>query len=211
MLSNPATGEAQSSALVAVYSSQFIRANGLIEADKPFPSSYHDILEAYGIEDSDTTPGQSRESLESHISLIADISFRMPVYHVAIQSQLYCQANILVYEMQFTNPYPRFPKTYKRANHAANDVFLFSVAPDLVPELHLEEFTGAVKQLRDSWLDFCHGKKLPWGRFQNANCKLGPVFTYANEGKGRECGTIEEAVDPATAARWRTVLGLRQK
>lgn len=173
-------------------------SNGMIIAPEKFPDAYPDITDLYGITSSLEHPSSA---MYEWADIMADIAFRIPGLHIAAHHP----ANVLVYEIQCKNPYPLWSWSFGRANHAVNDLFLFDVAPDLVPEDLQEAHAGNVAQIRAAWLDFCYGK-LPWQPCSRDSDSLGPVHVFEHGYKGRDSEALEQALGDRIAQIWRAIL-----
>lgn len=172
-------------------------SNGLVNDAPNFPPE--SIAKAYGLENTRKTPSVAYKTWSE---LMADMAFRVSALHVALAHR---SSDVFVYTIEATNPYPKWATSFGRANHAINDLFVFNAAEDQVPDELREGYTGAVKQMRSAWLDFCHGIK-PWQPFNRDNDTLGPIFTFQNGPTGRLGRTLEEAVGEQKAARLRAIL-----
>ena len=177
-------------------------SNGMIVAPEQFPDAYPSITDLYGITTSLEHPSSA---MLEWADLLADVAFRIPGLHIATHHP----ANVLIYEIRCKNPYSLWSWSFGRANHAVNDLFLFDVAPDLVPEDLQEAHAGNVSQIRAAWLDFCYGK-LPWEPFRASSEALGPLHVFEHGDKGRDCETLEQAMGGIMAQRWRSIIEANQ-
>jgi carboxylesterase type B len=177
-----------------------------------FPFSAPAVAESYGL-DGEHSPSNS---FANWADLIADITWRTPPLHVASTMKEHRERiglenapPILVYEIAATNPYRDSPPTYKRANHAINDVMLFNPAEDQVPPEHLNDWKGAVGQIQGAWLNFCYGEA-PWEPFDGVKGPdadgFGPVFVFQDGPRGKLCRSLAEVDRFQTAVRWRALL-----
>jgi hypothetical protein len=173
-------------------------SNGMILKPDTFPDAHPSITDAYNLTSSLANPSTA---MLAWADLLADIAFRIPPLHIAAHHP----ANVLVYDLKCKNPYPAWTWAFGRANHAVNDVFLFDVAPDLVPEELRDAHDGNVRQIRAAWLDFCYGK-LPWKSFKCNEGRLGQIHVFEHGHGGRDGETLEDAMGDKVAGRWRAVL-----
>jgi hypothetical protein len=173
-------------------------SNGMIVEPDTFPDAHSSVTDAYKLTPSLANPSSA---MLAWADLLADIAFRIPPLHIAAHHP----ANVLVYDLKCKNPYPAWTWAFGRANHAVNDLFLFDVAPDLVPGDLREAHDGNVTQIRAAWLDFCYGR-LPWNSFDSNKGKLGPVHVFEHGSEGREGESLEEAMGDEVAGQWRAVL-----
>ncbi|KAJ9413309.1 Alpha/Beta hydrolase protein [Fusarium oxysporum] len=155
-----------------------------------------DIREAYGVRSNDSA------DLQNWAALIGDVMFRIPVVFMA---SLQPDQPMLIYEIAATNPFTNSAMHYQKANHGLNDILLFDVAEDAVPEKHLEEWRGAVATLQSVWLDFSHGLT-PWPPAKSSGEDLGPFYRVDNTTGGVVCQSLDELVGKPTAERWSIVL-----
>lgn len=174
-------------------------SNGMVADTSKFPSLA--VLKAYGIEATVQTPSTA---MTQWAEFMADMAFRVPPLYVALAHRT---SDVLVYNIEATNPYPKWVTSFGRSNHAINDLFLFNAAKDQVPLQLQNDYCGAVAQIRSAWLDFCYGIQ-PWKPLNRDDGSLGPVFTFQNGPKGRLAQTSEEAFGGQKATRWRTILRL---
>jgi hypothetical protein len=173
-------------------------SNGMIVKPEDFPNAHATITDPYGLTSSLENPSTA---MHAWADMLADIAFRIPPLHIAAHHP----ANVLVYDLKCKNPYPAWSWAFGRANHAVNDVFLFDVAPDLVPEELRAAHDGNVRQIRAAWLDFCYGK-LPWTPCTSRGDGLGPIHVFEHGDKGRDGESLEEAMGEKSAQQWRAVL-----
>ena len=186
-----------------------------------FPAAYPAIIAAYGLNKSSVEQNGTEITALNHpslafaawVDLAADMVFRLPPLYFAQKNapaSLHNKSNnsssnhgeIFVYTIHATNPFRLWPTSYRRANHAINEIFLFDVASDLVPDVHVDEYRGAVSDVQRSWIAFCHGKR-PWSPVKSA---AGPVYVFNNGGKSREYATVREAEGEETDRRWMAIL-----
>lgn len=194
---------------ILAQSSDLFRTNSMLAHPEDFPSSPATVPEAYNLSSSALEhPG---ESFTTWTELAADLTFRVPPFYIA-QTAKSAATSVLVYDIQATNPFPRFPRAYGKANHAINDLFFFNVAQDLIDEKHRVEWTGAAQQMQKTWTEFCHGGR-PWTPMKPitdatklGEGPVGPLFVYMNAGQGKEYGLLEDAVGIELAGRWRAIL-----
>jgi hypothetical protein len=184
-----------------------------------FPASYPSIISAYDLDrPSSAAPDTHREpsllkkpslAFNKWTDLLGDLNFRIPPLYFALNAadpQSQPAGDIFIYSIQATNPFPLWPNSYRRANHAINEIFLFNVAEDMVPSDHADEYRGAVADMQAAWIQFCHGIK-PWKSFKGgAKTKMGPVYVFQNGGLSREYETIREAEGAQTVEKWMAVL-----
>lgn len=162
------------------------------------------VLEAYGVSDTLETPS---DDLEKWANLLADMIFRVPPYIVGLYNT---SSKVYVYDFQATNPYPGWPLGYQKSNHAISDVFLFNVAEDLVAERHQAEFSGAVRELQQTWTKFCYGD-LNWEPFRTGDTEtLGPVYALANHGKHTRYDSLEAALGKTTKDQWKAIINIAE-
>ncbi|PNP79285.1 hypothetical protein FNYG_07361 [Fusarium nygamai] len=174
--------------------------------DSPFCVS--EVAQAYNL-----SRGKScLDSFEDLAGLMADVAFRTPpIYSAGVIKKHQIahghDSQVLLYDIQATNPYKNWSLGYKRANHGINDIFLFNPAEDQVPEEHLENWVATVGQIRAAWLDFCYGK-MPWAPFEWREDigSLGGIYVFPDGGEGKLCKTLDEVDGAATATRWRALL-----
>lgn len=161
-------------------------SNGMIISPEKFPDAHSSVTGAY-----DLTSALEHPSFAMYkwAELLADVAFRVPPLHIAAHHP----ANVLLYEIRCKNPYEKWAWSFGRANHAVNDVFLFDVASDLVPEELQGPHAGNVAQIRAAWLDFCYGK-LPWSPYRKQDHRIGPVHVFEHGENGRDAESLEEAV-----------------
>lgn len=173
-------------------------SNGMIVSPGSFPDAHPAVTDLYKLTSSLENPSSA---MLAWADLLADIAFRIPGLHIAGHHP----ADVLLYEIRCKNPYPSWTWSFGRANHAVNDLFLFDVAPDLVPQELQKEHAGNVAQIRAAWLDFCHGK-LPWTPCKADGDALGPIHVFEHGEKGRDGQTLEDAMGEMTAQQWREIL-----
>ncbi|KJR84373.1 uncharacterized protein SPSK_08576 [Sporothrix schenckii 1099-18] len=176
----------------------FFASNGMVADASAFPSPH--IADDYGLTATLKTPSAA---VAPWAEFMADVAFRIPPLHIALQHRR--ASGVLVYNIEATNPYPNWPSSYGRANHAISDLFLFNAAPDQVPAELRDGYGGAVAQIRSAWLRFCHGI-LPWPPLRTTDGTLGPIYTFQNGPAGRLSETLEEAVGEQKATKWRSIL-----
>lgn len=178
-------------------------SNGMIISPEKFPDAHSSVTGAY-----DLTSALEHPSFAMYkwAELLADVAFRVPPLHIAAHHP----ANVLLYEIRCKNPYEKWAWSFGRANHAVNDVFLFDVASDLVPEELQGPHAGNVAQIRAAWLDFCYGK-LPWSPYRKQDHRIGPVHVFEHGENGRDAESLEEAVGETMAAQWRAVLKANER
>ena len=159
-----------------------------------------DLLEAYGL-----PPGLDNlsQNTDGWGEFLADLIFRVPTLVLGQRKQ---GKKMLLYDFRAASPYPGWKLGYGKANHSITDMFFFNAAKGCIqPELE-EQYEGAVKQLQDLWIDFCHGQS-PWSGFgSDGQGQLGPIQTIDNGGTGREHRTVEEVVGEKKMKQWRAVL-----
>lgn len=211
---NPADARPRPDNIILEKAEHLLGANGMLTTQrKSFPFSHPSVIQAYGIENALQQPSKA---WRSWAQLVTDCAFRIAAVYSAVA---HCRnspaSTVLLYDFQATNPYEKSPHFHGKANHGINDLYLFNVAEDLVPERYLQDWRGTVAQVQSVWIDFCHGK-LPWGRFKvSSDGKLdlktmGPVFVFSNGGgKGVE-ETLEEALSPGFPEKWNAVLDVVQ-
>ncbi|KAF2444599.1 alpha/beta-hydrolase [Karstenula rhodostoma CBS 690.94] len=170
----------------------FASSNGMIVDPERFPDAYPSVTGLYKITSSLEKPSSA---ISGWADLMADIVFRITGFYIAAHHP----ANVLVYEIRGKNPYP---PSLGQANHAVNDVFLFDVAPDLVPEDLQKAHAGNVAQIRAAWLDFCYGK-LPWGSCHGGDDGLLSMHIFEHGETGRDAQTLEDAVGETLAQKWK--------
>jgi hypothetical protein len=186
-----------------------------------FPVAYPVITAAYGLDRSTVEPNGNKKTalnypslaFEAWVDLAADIGFRLPPIFLAQENaaaSVHNESNtsstnhgeVFVYSIRATNPFPLWSTSYRRANHAINEIFLFDVASDLVPAAHLLEYRGAVSAIQRSWIAFCYGKR-PWSAMKSA---AGAVYVFDNSGKSQEYATVRDAEGEITERRWMAIL-----
>lgn len=177
-----------------------ISSSGMLSTPEVFPEKYLSVIRSYSISQDD-----GETTLSSWAPLVSDITFRIPPLHLARSPHT---NKTLIFDFQATNPFPKAGKSYGKANHAVNDLFLFDVARDLVPEQHYNDWIGAVNQLRKVWLDFCYGIQ-HWKPMKKKDAgdedDLGPIYAFVNGGDGAS-GPTREVVGEVEAQRWTDVL-----
>ncbi|KAL1889509.1 hypothetical protein Sste5346_008887 [Sporothrix stenoceras] len=172
-------------------------SNGSVADASNFPLS--EIVSAYGIKETLDTPAAA---VTQWAEFMADVAFRVPPLHVTLAHRT---SNVLVYNIEATNPYPNWTSSYGRANHAIHDLFLFNTAEDHVASALREGYHGTVVQIQSAWLSFCHAIK-PWEPLNRDDGSLGPIFTFHNGPAGSFDQTLEDVVGKQTATRWRNIL-----
>ncbi|KAM0275751.1 hypothetical protein ACHAQH_007437 [Verticillium albo-atrum] len=172
--------------------------NGLLRGTVDALIANTEVRKAYGIPET----GESSADSMKWASLVADLMFRIPLIHMA---STMANQPMLLYEISATNPFTNSAFHYQKANHGINDILLFDVAEDAVPQKHLEEWRGAVAAVQETWLDFCHGLT-PWPVATGSGESLGPFYRIDNTSGGVICGNLAELVGETTAKRWSTVL-----
>jgi hypothetical protein len=180
-----------------------LKSNFVLRSADEFPFSNPTVLKAYGIEHATENPSVA---FESWAQLVADLDFRLPPLYLALVGS---RSKVLVYECQATNPYPKASFFYGRANHGINDLLLFNIGADMVPQEHKTAWEGAVNQLQEAWLEFCNGS-LPWaplkGVYSAKEEDYGPMFVIANGGAGGLKGTVREGIGERDWNRWQSLL-----
>ncbi|KAL6248661.1 hypothetical protein RBB50_004916 [Rhinocladiella similis] len=172
---------------------------------QPDPLLAPEILELYGLSDSVDNP---TKQFSSWAQFVAELIFKIPQYHVALN---HTGSNIYVYEFQATSPFPGWELGYGKAGHAINEVLQYNSGGDLVDEKHQPEFNGAVQELQDRVVGFCHGE-LGWEPFDKDNKeRLGPIYTFTNHGRGRKYDSIGDVVGPDALKRWKAILAVSEK
>jgi len=200
-MDDPATKKPKSDELMLDWIYELCSSNGMILDAKIFPFAHPEVTKAYGLDASLQTPSTT---LENWANLLADLAFRIPPLHIAQQRT--GPGRVLAYDLRASNPYPGWTWSYGRANHAVNDLFVFDVAPDRVPSELSTRHDATVAQVRAAWLDFCYGV-MPWSPLRRGDAAaLGPVFVFQDGPEGREAETLEGAVGPELAGKWRAVL-----
>ncbi|KAJ9604172.1 hypothetical protein H2200_011006 [Cladophialophora chaetospira] len=163
------------------------------------------ILQTYNIADTVDTPSKQ---LSAWAEFVAELLFRIPPLHVALN---HAGSKLYLYDFQATNPFSGLGLGYKKANHAISDIFLFDPAGDLVEEKHRAEYGGGVRHLQEEWIKFCYGR-LDWEPFDAADQpRLGPVYTFKNNGKGKKHEKMSDVVGPETLRRWKAVLAVSER
>lgn len=175
-------------------------SNGMLAENQKLPWKFPEVSTAYGLNESLKAPSIN---VAGWAEYLADVAFRIPPYHIALQSP---GNNVYIYELRCTNPYPNCSSIFNRANHAVNDLFVFDVAPDQVPEDLRKQHQCHVDQIRAAWLDFCYGKE-PWAPFEKESDRLGPVFVFEKAKAGMVCGELKDAVNGSCVSRWKCILG----
>lgn len=210
-----------------------------------FPESYPSIIASYGLAQlSSTTSASSGDTslltkpslaFSKWTELLADINFRVPPIYFALQASKVASnrsedvnmkehltgGDIFVYSIHATNPFPLWPTSYRRANHAINDILVFDVAPDIVSiqskneagdeddiAYHWVEYRGAVADMQGAWIQFCHGIR-PWRQFSghaDGERGLGPIYVFKNSGLSREYASVREAEGPQLEEKWIAIL-----
>lgn len=210
-----------------------------------FPASCPSIIASYELAQPYlTTSVASRDksllmkprlAFSKWVELLADINFRVPPIYFAMQAsngpsepledvdmnERLTGGDIFVYSIHATNPFPLWPTSYRRANHAINDIFVFDVAPDLVPVRekvgaggendgadHWDEYRGAVANMQGAWIQFCHGIR-PWRQFighARGKGEIGPVYVFKNSGESREYASVRDAEGDQTGEKWMAIL-----
>ena len=178
---------------------EFLTPNGLLKESASFPTPA--ILAAYKIDTNPTTPENSKRSHDAVAEMLADVAFRVPAVYTALKYP----GSAFLYDFQATNPFPGVPKSFRKANHGINDLYVFNVAVDQIPTQSLADWNTAARQVQDMWVRFCYGEK-PWGPFDPA--RKGPVFTFADGAKGGEQECVGSAVGEATWQKWQAILDL---
>lgn len=198
-----ATGKPLPDSRILAKISSLLASNGMVSDSSSFPWACPEVARAYGIDDEALQRAPS-QALPQWAQLLADVAFRIPTVHVAL-SHAAGGDGVLVYHMRCANPFPKWESSYGKANHAINDLFVFSVAEDQVPEELRDQYRGCVAQVRSAWLDFCYGKQ-PWKPMRAEGGALGPLFSFENGPAGREAETLEQALGDEVAGRWRLVI-----
>ncbi|KAB5518932.1 Alpha/Beta hydrolase protein, partial [Coniochaeta sp. 2T2.1] len=169
--------------MIPLRSRQMTRANKLPLDWAAFPDS--SIASTYGL-----------GSLTSWAQLVADVIFRLPPIYFA----MHAPGRAFVFSIHATNPFPLWPLSYGHANHAINDIFVFDVAYDQVPDVHKSEYRAAVEDMQHKWIDFCYGRQ-PWGAFVST----GPIYVFRNGGSQEEA-SLRDAEGVEVERRWMALL-----
>lgn len=193
------TGKALPDSQMLAKASDFFVSNGMVSHIKSFPSGFQDIVAAYKLTGALETPSRA---LQEWAQLLADIAFRLPALHIALN---HTASDVLVYNLRLSNPYPKWALSYGKSNHAVNDLFVFNVAQDQVPEELAVRHAQSVGQIRGAWLDFCYGKQ-PWKPMKRDSSSFGPLFNFENGPTGREAESLEQAIGAELASRWRMIM-----
>jgi hypothetical protein len=211
-----------------------------------FPGSYPSIIAKYDLSaPSSTISASSGEAsllkkpqlaFSQWTELLADINFRIPPIYFALQAskastdpsedmnmkENLTGGDIFVYSIHATNPFPLWPMSYRRANHAINDILVFNVAADIVAAQakdrqdgykkgianHWDEYSGAVADIQGAWIQFCYGIR-PWRQFDaqaRTKGEMGPVYVFKNSGESREYASVREAEGHETEEKWVAIL-----
>jgi hypothetical protein len=65
--------------------------------------------------------------------------------------------------------------------------------------------------LQKEWFKFCYGQ-LDWETFDAADKdKLGPVYIFKNNGKGKKYNSMGDVVGQDTVRKWKAVLAVSEK
>jgi hypothetical protein len=184
-----------------------------------FPDAYPAVVAAYGLNQTAIGPDGSTQTGLTHPSvafagwtaLMADIVFRLPPLllaqtHAAAGVASSRNAKLFVYCIHATNPFPLWPTSYRRANHAINETFVFDVAADCVPPTEADEYKGAVAEIQRAWINFTNGNE-PW---TPATGGQGPVYVFRNGSGSSEHATVAAAEGEEVEARWQALLEAAQ-
>jgi len=173
--------------------------NAMLKVEQEVPEA---VLAAYNIDS--TTSKKPTKAISQWSTLLVDCVFRIPYLYTARRHRT-PRNSILLYECKATNPYPSGASWYDRANHGINDLFIFDTASDKVPEKHKEGYSGAVRDIQRSWIEFCHGR-LPWPRANRVELGKEPIYVFDNGSQSHLANGPEEALRKDVATKWEAVL-----
>jgi len=185
----------------------YFRYNGLPKPTGRFPDSAPGVCKEYHI--SERGLSEPRESFEGWVQLGADIVFRFPPLYIARTAPKIGSARkVYLYEFKAPNPYAPGSMWHGRANHGANDLFVFNPAEDLVGDDFKPGFAGAVKAVQDKWLDFIHGLS-PWTAY-NAVERGGTCFVFDDGETSHEAASLVETVGKEKSEQWEIIWAMTQ-
>ena len=181
------------------------------KTDDYFPS---DLLSLYSL----AYPADDASSIHEWAVYLADIIFRVPPYliaevlstqHPSESSATSTTGKIYLYDFKAKSPYPKWRPGYQKAHHAVTDIFLFNVAPDMVPDEHSMVWRLAVEQLQNAWIKFCWGA-LHWDAIGRDNVRI-PVYVLEDGYVWERKIGIDSVTDPEGAKRWKALLTISER
>lgn len=170
-----------------------------------FPFDNAALMRSYSMGDLiQKTINQRHLNLSKHskkwAALLGHVLFNFPTYLLAERlSQTDGASKVWLYHYEAQNPYPA-SHSRDMAHHGVNDLFLFNVAPDQIPEEHLEAWTGSAEQTQRSWVEFINGES-PWSPVDDAKV-LGPVFKFDAGQSSAQYNSLEAAIGEPSASQW---------
>lgn len=192
-----------------------LRANKLPLNWASFPASYPSIVAAYALDkplpgSTDTPLDNPGAAIKVWADLIADMVFRIPpLFFAKLAARHPASGKVYLYSIHATNPFPRWKPSFRKANHAINEIFLFNAAPDRIlkdePGL-VEGYLGAVADMQRAWIQFAYGEE-PWSPCKvQPGGEVVPIYVFQNGQDGKECTSLGEAEGDDVSRRWSAVL-----
>ncbi len=203
MFGKPSDAQPDTDENILRKSKDIFAGNGLfMNQSLTFPSSHPAVVQAYGLEDALEQPSRA---WRSWAELMADCTFgAAQIYSAMQQRKHHPNSKVLLYDFQANNPFMEADFFYGRSNHGINDLYMFNVAEDLVPEKHLKAWKQTVKHLQKAFIQFCHGIS-PWSPapMDGADVQsFGPIGIFMDGGDQRIARTLQDGPAPGTAKRW---------
>lgn len=186
-------------------SSTFSR-NGCVASPKDFPFDNRGLMQAYGLESlskiDDSAPALKLSTYwQSWAELLGHVLFNFPTYLLAERlAESTLAPKTWLYHYEARNPYPA-SHSRDMAHHGVNDLLLFNIAPDQIPDEHLEAWDGATEQTQLSWIQFVNGDD-PWNPLRKGSSEIGPVFVFADGKDSREHESLHDALGGHLADGW---------
>lgn len=205
-LRDPATWKFRSDEDAWQFMSRTFSRNGCVASPENFPFDNQALMHAYGLEklhkDGDSVPSLELEThWQSWAALLGHVLFNFPTYLLAEKlAKSSIAPRTWLYHYEARNPYPA-SHSRDMAHHGVNDLFLFNVAPDQIPEEHVDSWNGASEQTQLSWIEFINGEE-PWSPLDRNSDETGPVFVFAGGEESREYKAISGALGDHLAEKW---------
>lgn len=187
------------------FMSSVFASNGCVARPSEFPFENSKLIEEYSLgELQPFDPHNPKLDLPTHgrdwATLLGHVAFNFPSYFLAERlSQSKEASKVWLFNYEAKNPYPA-SHSRDMAHHGVNDLLLFNVAPDRIPEENLEDWIGAVEQTQRSWIEFVNGES-PWSPVEPKD-RLGPVFIFRDGRGSAEVQDIREGAWTKMADQW---------
>lgn len=184
-----------------------VSSNWVVRSPETFPYQNLGVLKAYGLEHTVKIPSKD---IKAWGHFLGNLIFDVPSLYLALDRQKKGRTGrIWLFRYGMVNTYVG-NHSYGKAHHGVNDLFLFNVAPEMIPKADQESWNAGVLQTQRSWIEFVNGED-PWAPVRPessvaAATELGPIFLFEDHGKSRVCQTLIESVGSELAIQYQSIL-----